>query len=175
MEEEGPGISVPIPPSPFPSFPTPPSPLTLPSLNYSLFRLEPVLTFAGLDDTEYVDGGLYATETPGAGGAAYTAGRGGAGNVGRGTDSAVSDRRDSINKESVVAPPKEGEGYSTGRGGRANVHPEGAPKETRSESTALAKEHGMSSLGLAYVSWGEWGADCRDKLKFKLFGKKAHS
>jgi len=104
----------------------------------------------GVDDTEYVDGGLYATETPGVSGAAYSGGRGGAGNIAPSTgERRPSDRRDSINEESVIAPPKEGEGYSTGRGGSANVHPAGAPETHHTNGTT--KKDTVASLGLAYV------------------------
>lgn len=47
-----------------------------------------------------------------------------------------SDRRDSYTEESVVSPPKEGEGYSSGRGGAGNVHP----------------ANGKAKTGLAWVS-----------------------
>ena len=99
------------------------------------------------DDTEYVDGGLYATQTPGTGAAGYSGGRGGAGNVARpSVDRPASDRRDSINEESVVPAPKEGEGYSTGRGGGGNVHPAGAPPE---KTNGTSSKGNVAKLGLA--------------------------
>lgn len=115
----------------------------------------------GMDDTEYVDGGLYTSETPGLSGAGFSSGRGGAGNVkpptvaGSTTGSRpASNRRDSINEESVVPGPKEGEGYSTGRGGGGNVHPAGAPPE-KTEDNGTGKKGTLASLGLAYVMLGE--------------------
>jgi hypothetical protein len=107
-----------------------------------------MLTCLARDDTEYVDGGLYATQTPGTGGAGYSGGRGGAGNVARpSVDQPASDRRDSINEESVVPAPKEGEGYSTGRGGGGNVHPAGAPPE---KTNGASSKGNVATLGLAY-------------------------
>jgi hypothetical protein len=101
----------------------------------------------GVDDTEYVDGGLYATETPGSGGKGFSTGRGGGGNIAPPSkDGSQSDRRDSINEESVIAPPKEGEGYSTGRGGGGNVHPAGAPVEEKASNDTSKK---VAKLGLA--------------------------
>lgn len=111
----------------------------------------------GVDDTEYVDGGLYRTETAGLSGAGYSAGRGGAGNVkapataSTGSAAASSDRRDSINEESVVPAPKEGEGYSTGRGGGGNVHRAGAASEKDSHVHAEGKKGALATLGLAYL------------------------
>jgi len=103
-----------------------------------------------VDDTEYVDGGLYTTETPGVSGAAYSGGRGGAGNIAREQDERrPSDRRDSINEESLISAPKEGEGYSTGRGGRANIHPAGAPPERH--TNGVSKRDQVAKLGLAYA------------------------
>ena len=113
----------------------------------------------GVDDTEYVDGGLYRTETAGLSGAGYSAGRGGAGNVkapataaSTGSGAAASDRRDSINEESVVPAPKEGEGYSTGRGGGGNVHRAGAAseKDVHSHAEGTGKKGALATLGLAY-------------------------
>ena len=108
-----------------------------------------------MDDTEYVDGGLYTSATSGLGGAGFSAGRGGAGNVKAPTSTTgsrpASDRRDSINEESVVPAPKEGEGYSTGRGGGGNVHPVGAPPEKESQG----KKGAYASLGLAYTLFME--------------------
>jgi Protein of unknown function (DUF3602) len=72
----------------------------------------------------------------------YSGGRGGAGNIARGTGNGTSDRVDEINPESLVAGPKEGEGYSTGRGGGGNVHPAGTPLP-RAEKSA-------GQIGLAY-------------------------
>ena len=110
----------------------------------------------GVDDTEYVDGGLYASETPGLSGAGFSSGRGGAGNVkpatvtGSATGSRpASDRRDSINEESLVPAPKEGEGYSTGRGGGGNVHPAGAPAAKTEHANGTGKKGMLATLGLA--------------------------
>jgi len=104
-----------------------------------------------MDNTEYVDGGLYATETPGSDGKGYSTGRGGAGNV-RGPEENgrehVSDRMDDITVESLVHPPAEGEGYSTGRGGLANVHPQRAPAHEEDSNGSHSGQ--MARLGLAY-------------------------
>ena len=125
----------------------------------------------GPDDTEYVDGGLYVTETPGSSGAAYSGGRGGAGNIAPPSgEHHPSDRRDSFNEESVIQPPREGEGYSTGRGGSANVHPAGAPPDFN-QATRSPRNDTLANLGLAYcVCWG-W-LMFRDKLKYMIFRKK---
>jgi Protein of unknown function (DUF3602) len=93
-----------------------------------------------------VDGGLYATGTPGSGGEGYSGGRGGFGNVARPSSDGrhMKDRKDSINEESVVSGPKDGEGFSTGRGGVANVHPVNEPLEKHDEDKSK-----MARLGLA--------------------------
>lgn len=113
------------------------------------------LTFTpGLDDREYVDGGLYTTETPGSDGKGWSAGRGGAGNVKKPLkDSQVhsSDRQDYINEESMVPVPKEGEGYSTGRGGAANIHPRGHPEKKGGDETAT-KNPAKDGMSFAYVT-----------------------
>ena len=92
-----------------------------------------------MDNTEYVDAGIYAVETPGSDGKAYSGGRGGAGNIKgpvKNGQQHTSDRIESINEESVIPAPAEGEGYSTGRGGAANVHAQRAPAaEEKSAST----------------------------------------
>lgn len=110
------------------------------------------MLIVGVDDTEYVDGGLYTTETPGLSGAGFSAGRGGAGNVKPPTSTTgsrpSSDRRDNINEQSLVPAPKEGEGYSTGRGGGGNVHPAGAPSEKESHVNG-SKKGTYATLGLA--------------------------
>ena len=106
------------------------------------------------DDTEYVDGGLYAIETPGSDGKGYSGGRGGAGNVKGPTKDGKqhsSDRRDSINEESLIPEPAEGEGYSTGRGGAANVHRQSVPEPEKPASTnGLTGGSRVARLGLAY-------------------------
>jgi Protein of unknown function (DUF3602) len=112
------------------------------------------LTFKpGFDSTEYVDGGLYTTETPGSDGKGWSAGRGGAGNVKKPLkDSQIhySDRQDNINEESIVPIPKEGEGYSTGRGGVANVHPQGHPEKKSGNETST--KNSANELSFAYVT-----------------------
>jgi Protein of unknown function (DUF3602) len=112
----------------------------------------------GPDDTEYVDGGLYATETPGLSGAAYTSGVGGAGNIApaaTGGSFGGSDRRDSINEESLIAAPKEGEAFTTGRGGAANVVTAGGEgdKPAPAETNGTGKKE-VARYGLAYGPLG---------------------
>jgi Protein of unknown function (DUF3602) len=123
--------------------------------NHPLFGL---IGNIGPDDTEYVDGGLYATETPGLSGAAYTSGRGGAGNIAPPSNAGSiggSDRRDSINEESVIAAPKEGEAFTTGRGGAANVVTAGGEgdKPASAETNGTGKKD-VARYGLAYDSLG---------------------
>ena len=107
-----------------------------------------------MDDTEYVDGGLYVAETPGSDGKGYSGGRGGAGNIKgplKDGQEHISDRRDYIYKESVIPAPAEGEGYSTGRGGAANVHAQGAPaaeKKSASMNGVTGTKH-VARMGLA--------------------------
>jgi len=119
---------------------------------YRESRLLKEMLIVGVDDTEYVDGGVYTSETAGLSGAGFSSGRGGAGNVKPQTSTTgsrpTSDRRDSINEESVVPAPKEGEGYSTGRGGGGNVHPAGVSSEKESLVNGT-KKGSYATLGLA--------------------------
>jgi len=107
-----------------------------------------------MDETEYVDGGLYIRETPGSDGKGYSGGRGGAGNIkGPVTDGQehISDRRDYISEASVIPAPVEGEGYSTGRGGAANVHAKHAPvaAEKRASTDDVTGSNHVANMGLA--------------------------
>lgn len=112
----------------------------------------------------------------------YSGGRGGAGNIKRPANDGqvhTSDRRESVNEESVIRAPAEGEGYSTGRGGIANVHPQGKV-EKKHKTNAVAKDKEkkddghVAKLGLAYPTrlfLGK-GLMIRDKLKYKFFRSK---
>ncbi|EGR47637.1 hypothetical protein MKX07_001791 [Trichoderma sp. CBMAI-0711] len=108
-----------------------------------------------VDDTKYVDGEVVRTGIMGShGDGAFSAGRGGAGNIADvGTTSKHRNDTDVV-PEAAVRVSQDGQGYHTGRGGAGNEH--------RVDEPAHAKPRPVAPVGLA------------DKLKSKLFGAFKH-
>ncbi|CEI64994.1 hypothetical protein FVEN_g3486 [Fusarium venenatum] len=109
------------------------------------------------DDTEYVDGEVVRTGIVGShGDGAYSAGRGGAGNIGD-VGTPTTERKDQdIIPEIAIRPSQDGRDYHTGRGGAGNAQVGTPERKSEEEEKPTAK----TPVGLA------------DKLKSKLFGHK---
>ncbi|KAF4122650.1 Protein of unknown function (DUF3602) [Geosmithia morbida] len=110
------------------------------------------------DETEYVDGSIVRVGPEGShGDGAYSAGRGGVGNIGD-AGTLPSERRDSdMVPEEARKSLEPGEAHHLGRGGIGNEQP--APEDGKPKAPA-AEPKPKVPVGLA------------DKLKNKLFGKK---
>ncbi|KAL6878676.1 hypothetical protein J3F83DRAFT_723497 [Trichoderma novae-zelandiae] len=109
-----------------------------------------------VDDTKYVDGEVVRSGIVGShGDGAFSAGRGGAGNiVDVGTASTHRNDTDFV-PEVAVRASEDAQGYHTGRGGAGNEH-------RVDEPATNAKPRPVAPVGLA------------DKLKSKLFGAFKH-
>ncbi|KAL4926957.1 DUF3602 domain-containing protein [Aspergillus undulatus] len=126
----------------------------------------------GPDSNEYVDGGIVREGPIGdQGDGAYSAGRGGAGNIGsphvKPATKAPHDAE--FIPEISVRQSQDGD-YHTGRGGQGNVHldPEGEhakAKEEKAKAKEEKKEEKAEKAGVAHEGLA-------DKLKHKIFGKK---
>ncbi|KAL4918774.1 hypothetical protein BDW62DRAFT_180342 [Aspergillus aurantiobrunneus] len=124
------------------------------------------------DSTEYIDGGIVREGPVGdQGDGAYSAGRGGAGNIGsphaKPTTKVPHDTE--FIPEISVRPSMDGD-YHTGRGGQGNVHldPEHQKaKDEKKEEKAKATEEKKAeqAAGVAHEGF-------TNKLKKRIFGKK---
>ncbi|KND90273.1 hypothetical protein TOPH_05087 [Tolypocladium ophioglossoides CBS 100239] len=108
-----------------------------------------------VDDTPYVDGEVVRTGAEGShGDGAYSAGRGGAGNIADiGTAASQRKDQDAI-PEVAVRSSQDAQDYHTGRGGAGNEHTAVDLEKKAADEARLAG----APIGLA------------DKLKEKLFG-----
>ncbi|RDW86702.1 DUF3602 domain-containing protein [Aspergillus mulundensis] len=118
----------------------------------------------GPDSNEYIDGGIVREGPVGdQGDGAYSAGRGGAGNIGSPHVKPAKQPHDTeFIPEISVRQSVDGD-YHTGRGGQGNVHLDPEHKKAKEEEKKEEKEEkkaGVAHEGLA------------DKLKHKIFGKK---
>ncbi|KAM5356193.1 hypothetical protein ACJ41O_002839 [Fusarium nematophilum] len=110
------------------------------------------------DDTQYVDGEVVRAGIEGShGDGAFSAGRGGAGNISD-VGSKATERRDKdLIPDSAVRPSQDGRDYHTGRGGAGNAQV-AAPERKSEEKLVDEKPSIVAPVGLA------------DKLKAKIFG-----
>ncbi|RPA96202.1 hypothetical protein L873DRAFT_1695442 [Choiromyces venosus 120613-1] len=108
------------------------------------------------DPTPYTDGEIHREGDPAASGGAYSAGRGGAGNIGSPKQHPVkTDTDDDVVPDAAKLAAHEDEPFHSGRGGEGNVQlPEGGKGGKKP-----AGGGGAATEGLA------------EKLKRKLFGR----
>uniref|UniRef100_A0A093VCY5 Uncharacterized protein n=1 Tax=Talaromyces marneffei PM1 TaxID=1077442 RepID=A0A093VCY5_TALMA len=128
----------------------------------------------GADPTVYVDGEIVRSGPTGdQGDGAYSAGRGGAGNIGSphvrpSTPGVVHDNV--VVPETAVRESLDGD-YHTGRGGQGNVHLDESHENDKNKHKHTASTSSIGKAPAGTAADGKVYEGLADKLKRKIFGR----